>query len=426
MRSGTGSAGRAWTVFLLGVVAMLSAVDRNILAVLLVPIQDELKVSDTAMGALSGTTIALVYATVALPLGRLADRANRRNILAVAIAVWSAATAACGAASSFVHLFVARIAVGGAEAAQPTASLSMIGDLYPAARRGAAISVMVIGSTVGYSLGAYVAGVINDAYGWRVAMMAVGLPGLLVALVVWLTVREPIRGAQDGGGETPEAQGSLGHMLRRCGRIRTLYPLILGIIFLQMMQTGWLTWIPAFLMRVHQLSATKMSAIFALIVGAAALANAVAGVATDRLARRGARWRLYSCAAVIVVAVPALAASSLVESLQMSIVWLLVYTLSSGGLTTMTMATYVSVSPPSMRAFVAALVLFCSFVIGGGFGPLIFGALNDLIVPTYGDQALRYSLLLGPALLALSGVLFLVASRTVDADTKSVGATIAK
>jgi len=362
----SGGVGRAWTVFLLGVVAMLSAVDRNILAVLLVPIQAELKVSDTAMGALSGTTIALVYATVALPLGRLADRANRRNILAVAVAVWSAATAACGAASNFLHLFMARIAVGGAEAAQPTASLSMIGDLYPAARRGAAISVMVIGSTLGYSLGAFLAGVVNDAYGWRVAMMVVGGPGLLVALVVWLTVREPRRGAQDGESPTLEGESGLGDMLRRCGRIRTLYPLILGMIFLNMMQTGWLTWIPAFLMRVHHLSATKMSAIFAMIVGGAALANAVAGVVTDRLARRGARWRLYSCAAVIAVAAPALAASSLVGSLQMSILWLLVYTLTSGGLTTMTMATYVSVSPPSMRAFVAALVLFCSSGIGGG------------------------------------------------------------
>jgi predicted MFS family arabinose efflux permease len=406
---------------MLGVVAMLAAVDRNILSVLLVPIQNDLRVSDAAMGALTGTAMALVYATVALPMGRLADRINRRNLLAVAVAAWSVATAACAAASGFLHLFLARLAVGAAEAAQPPATMSMIGDLYPAVRRGAAISVVIVGSTIGYSLGSFVAGVLNDHYGWRGAMMAVGLPGLVVALLVRFTVPEPVRGVQDGGqGGLP--RGTLVEQLRQCARIRTFYPLALGLICMTMAFTGWLAWAPAFLMRVHHLSATRMSALFGLVVGGAALANMIAGVLSDRLARRGARWRLYYCCAVIVLVAPALAASSLVESLNASIACLLFYTLVSGGLTTVTTATYVSLAPSTTRAFVTALMLFCSLVLGAGAGPLLFGLLNDAISRTQGDEALRYSLLLGPALLAAAGVFYLFASRTVDVDTAAAAA----
>ena len=411
-------ASRAWTVTMLGVVAMLAAVDRNILSVLLVPIQKDLGVSDAAMGALTGTAMALVYATVALPMGRLADRINRRNLIAVALAAWSVATAACAMASGFLHLFVARLAVGAAEAAQPPATMSMIGDLYPAVRRGAAISVVIVGSTIGYSLGSFVAGVLNDRYGWRGAMLAVGLPGILVALLVRFTVSEPTRGVQDGGGQAAVLpRGTLVQQLRQCARIRTFRPLVLGLICMNMAFTGWLAWAPAFLMRVHHLSATEMSALFGLVVGGAALANMVAGVLSDRLARRGARWRLYYCSAVIALVAPALAASSLVESLNASIACLLFYTLVSGGLTTVTTATYVSLAPPTMRAFVTALMLFCSLVLGAGVGPLLFGVLNDAISRTQGAEALRYSMLLGPALLVAAGVLYLVASRTVDADT---------
>jgi len=417
------AASRAWTVTMLGVVAMLAAVDRNILSVLLVPIQKDLRVNDAAMGALSGTAMALVYATVALPMGRLADRVNRRNLLAGAIAAWSAATALCGVASGFFQLFLARIAVGAAEAAQPPATMSMIGDLYPAVRRGAAISVVIVGSTVGYSLGSFVAGVLNDHYGWRGAMMAVGLPGILVALLVRFTVPEPARGVQDGGAGAALPRDTLVQQLRQCARIRTFHPFVLGLVCMNMAFIGWLAWAPAFLMRVHHLSATQMSALFGIVVGGAALANMVAGVLTDWLARRGARWRLYYCCAVIVLVAPALAASTLVESLGASIACLLFYTLVSGGLTTVTTATYVSLAPPTMRAFVTALMLFCTFVFGAGLGPLLFGLLNDVVSRTQGDEALRYSMLLGPALLMAAGVFYLFASRTVDADTAAAGAS---
>jgi len=410
-------ASRTWAVTMLGAVGMLAAVDRNILSVLLVPIQNDLKVSDGAMGALTGTTMALVYATVALPIGRLADRTDRRKLLAFALAAWSVATAACGMAVNFLQLYLARLAVGAAESAQPPATMSMIGDLYPAARRGAAISVVVVGMTIGFSLGSFIAGVLNDHYGWRGAALAVGLPGLLLALLLRFTVAEPVRGGQDGAKPTEISKGTFRQQLRQCARIRTFYPLVLGVVCMNMAFTGWLGWAPAFLMRVHHLSATKMSALFGIVVGGAALANMVAGVLSDRLAKRGARWRLYYCFAVIALAAPALAASSLVTGLGASIACLLFYTLVSGGLTTVTMATYVSIAPPQMRAFVTALVFFCIAVFGGGSGPLVFGLVNDVVSKTHGAEALRYTMLLGPALLAIAAVLYLVASRTVDEDT---------
>ncbi|HEY2659774.1 MAG TPA: MFS transporter [Caulobacteraceae bacterium] len=416
-----GRAARTWSVFTLSLVALLAAIDRQSFAVLLVPIQKDLHVSDAAMGALTGSAFAIVYAVIALPLARLADRTNRRNLLALAVAIWSAATAACGLSSSFVQLLMARIAVGSAESVQLPASLSLIGDMFPAQRRGTAISFMIIGSALGFALGAALAGALNDHFNWHATMMIVGLPGLVLAAVMFLTVREPPRGLQDGLGVDAHHHETFITCIRRCMRIRTLYPFAIAWISLQMCFLGWLTWMPAFLMRVHHLSSTKMGAIFGAIIACATFASLLGGPLSDFLAKRGARWRLYYCCCAAALSVPVLAASTLVPTLGQCIACLVAYTLLSGGITAVGTAIYVSFAPPTMRGFLSAIMNLSSVLLGSGIAPFVFGAVNDVLKLSYGDQSLRYTLLLAPVMLAIAGVFFALSSRTVDQDVAAAG-----
>jgi predicted MFS family arabinose efflux permease len=406
-----------WVTVVLSMVSLLAAVDRNILSLLLVPIKKSLGASDAAMGALTGAAFAFVYATTALPMARIADRSNRRNFMVLALAFWSAMTAVCGLATGYVQLLLARIGVAAGESANTPATMSFIGDLYPANKRGGAIGILTIGSALGFSLGAILAGVLNDRFGWHVAMMAVGAPGLIVALLMWLTVPEPPRGAHDGpAAHSPDAV-SVWRSLKRIASIRTAVPLLGGLIFLNVSFMAWLNWLPAFLMRVHHLSTTQMSGVFGLVVGVGGvISNVFAGFISDRLARRGARWRMYYCVAMVLLSIPLIIGALLSPAIGPAIACMCLYSLGAGGLTTVTSAATLSISPANMRAFMAALFGLAVAILGAGAGPWIIGILNDALKGAFGDQAIRYTLLMAPVSLALAGAMFFWASRTIELD----------
>jgi predicted MFS family arabinose efflux permease len=407
---------RAWIAVMLAVVAFLAATDRNILSVLLVPIQNDLKVSDAAMGALTGAAFSFVYASAALPLAWLADRTNRRNFIALSVAFWSAMTALCGLAGSYVQLLLARFGVALGEAGHGPAGMSMVADVYPAAKRGAAISVLTIGAALGYSAGAFVAGVLNDQFGWQGALMAVGLPGLLIAVVLFLTVPEPKRGAQDGARAAVTPVSVLAG-LKTLSQVRTFWPLMGGMIFLNIAFMGWLHWLPAFLMRIHHLTTTEMSAIFGMIVGVGGVvANIFAGVISDKLAQRGSRWRMYYCVAMGAVSVPLLVVGLMLKDATFAIACMMTYTLAAGGLTTVTNAAAISIAPANLRASMVALIGFAVAVFGGGVAPFLIGLLNDTLKASLGVEAIRYTLLVGPIGIGIAALMFLLASRTIDGD----------
>ena len=423
-RPGFGRWQRAWVTIMLAMVAFLAAVDRNILSVLLVPIQKDLHVGDAAMGALTGTAFAVVFATSALPLAWVADRTNRRNFVAIAVAAWSVMTAICGLASTFLQLLVARIGVAAGEAAHGPASLSIVADVFPAPKRGAAISVLTIGSALGYAGGAFLAGVLNDRFGWQGAMMAVGAPGLIVAGLLWLTVSEPPRGAHDALSALSETLSVSDGMVRLL-KIRTFVPLLAGTVFLNVAFLGFLGWMPAFFMRVHHLTATQMSGVFAMVVGLGGVfSNVFAGIISDRLSRRGLRWRMHYCVAMIVVAIPLLTAGLLIPATGAAVLALMGFTLAAGGLTTVSSATAISVAPASLRASTVAVIGIAVSVVGAGLAPFLIGLLNDMLKGGFGDLAVRYSLLTSPLALAFAGILFFVSGRTLEADAAQVGGEI--
>src|SRR5579864_1326715 len=189
------SARRYYVLALLTIIYALNFLDRTIFNVLIEPIKKEFALSDTTMGLLAGFGFVLFYSLLGIPIARVADRLNRRNIVATALAFWSAMTFLCGIASSVGTLALARIGVGMGESAGTPASQSMVADLFDKNERPRALGVYAIGTYLGVFLGYFIGGFVNQHYGWRMAFFAAGLPGIVLATILWLTVKEPRRGA---------------------------------------------------------------------------------------------------------------------------------------------------------------------------------------------------------------------------------------
>src|SRR5210317_25124 len=188
-------------LFMLTIVYAFNFVDRQILVILQEPIKLEMGLSDAQLGLLSGFSFALVYITAGIPIAYWADRSNRRNIIAAALTIWSGMTALSGFAQNYTHLLLARIGVGIGEAGGSPPAHSMISDYYPPHKRGTALAIYSTGVHVGVLLGFIVGGLVSQAYGWRVAFMAVGIPGIVLAVVFLLTVKEPQRGRWESSEE---------------------------------------------------------------------------------------------------------------------------------------------------------------------------------------------------------------------------------
>ncbi len=189
---------KRYTLGVLVVVYTFNFIDRQILSILIEPIKTDLGISDFGMGLLSGTAFAIFYATLGMPLALVADRWNRRNLIGLSLAVWSGMTALSGLAMNFWQLAVARIGVGIGEAGCSPSAHSMLADLYPAKERATALSIYALGIPIGIMFGMFAGGAIADAFGWRMAFFVVGVPGLLLSIVVFMTVKEPPRGHADG------------------------------------------------------------------------------------------------------------------------------------------------------------------------------------------------------------------------------------
>jgi predicted MFS family arabinose efflux permease len=189
----------AWVLLLFTLVATFAFVDRIIVQILVQPIKAELRVSDAKMGLLGGLTFAVLYAALSIPIARLAERTNRVAIISISTALWSLATAVCGFASNFAHLLVARVGVGIGEAGGAPATVSVIADYFPRQRRASAMAIYGLAVPTGAFLGGSAGGYIALHWGWRAAFLIVGLPGVVLALLQWLTLREPRRGQNDPG-----------------------------------------------------------------------------------------------------------------------------------------------------------------------------------------------------------------------------------
>ncbi len=410
---------RVYVTFLMAFAFALASADRGIMSILLVPIQKEFGVNDTAMGALAGTVFTVVYATAALPLARLADRGNRRNLIAAAVTVWSIMTALCGVATSIFTLALARIGVAAGEAGHGPAVMSSLGDLYPRHRRGLAFGCISVGTAIGSGLGAALVGKISDLHGWRSAFLVMGVPGLVAGALIFFTLVEPRRGAFDGG--APLVKASTWASVRYIFGISTVRRMLGALVVMQFATGAFLIWVPAFFVRVHHLTTAQMSLGFglALSVGSA-LASLLVGAVTDRLSRVGERWRARYCGIGVICGAPFVLLMLLADNTPLAFIALFGAMLMAGGITAGSTVAYLSVIRSDVRGLASAMMGLVLSVVGAGLGPLVLGAANDMLKHDFGSQAVKYSLLAIPVLWITAGSLFYLAGNSADKDVAAL------
>ena len=410
---------RAYANYVLGllfVVYVSNFIDRQILTILLDPIKADLGVSDTAMGFLTGLAFALFYTVAGIPIARWADHGTRRTIIAIGLLAWSAMTVASGLARNFTQLALARVGVGVGEAAGSPPSHSLISDYFPPERRATALSIYNAGIYVGVMFGYLAGGWLSELFTWRVAFFVVGAPGLLLAVVVLLTVREPVRGAMETvpiDTERQDAREVARFLLRR--KTFVLASIAGGLTAFT--GYGFGAWVPAFLGRVRDMGPGEIGTWIGLANGITGAAGSIAGgYAADRLGARDPRWYLWVPAITTLLAIPFAIPFLLADDKVLALWMYFPYNfLGSAFLGPVIAITYRLVKV-RMRALASAILLFILNLIGLGGGPQIVGLMNDALTPTYGVEAVRYSLLI-VALFGIAAVtLYFVAARTLARD----------
>lgn len=388
-------------------------IDRQIVTILQEPIKAELSLSDTQLGLLTGLSFALFYATLGLPVARLADRYPRSRIIAVSIALWSAMTALCAAATGFWTLLLCRVGVGVGEAGLSPSAHSLISDTYEPRRRAGALGVYSAGIQVGVMLGFLLGGLIHAWFGWRMAFLAIGAPGLVLALVIGLVLKEPPRGRFD----PPDAHR--GHPESLVATVRTLWanrPYRLAALacgFHAIALYGQGHWVPPYLARNHGMALSDIAlwlAVLAALCGGVGIW--ISGLIADRAdaARPGGGLRVAGWS--VIVLIPCEAAFLLAPTQTTALVALAFVQFLGGFYLAPVIAFSHARVGPAMRASASAVLLLSINLIGLGLGPLGVGMLSDLLAANgFGEAALRLAMLAVVPAQFVAAILFVLALR---------------
>ncbi|NNC71336.1 MAG: MFS transporter [Sphingomonadaceae bacterium] len=391
---------RTLTLTLLTVTYFFSYMDRYILSILLEDIKADLLLSDTQLGILSGIAFALFYATLGVPVAWLADRWNRRNIISIALAIWSAMTALCGLAGNFGQLLAARIGVGIGEAGSSPPSHSMIADLYPPSQRASALAIYTLGVTVGAGAGTILGGTITYYFDWRTAFLAVGLPGILLAVIVRLFAVEPPRGLSDAAHVASDDSPSIWAGFSSIWSNAAARHLVLGVTITSLIGYGLTFWGAPYYIRSFGFDTRQIALVLAPILMVAGVAGTIGG---GRLADWCAkRWGLHAQSLMIAtlktIAFPFYLGLYLLTDASWALgAYFIALVLQSCYLGP-TFALLQGLAPLKMRAVWAAITLLVINLIGLGFGPTAIGMLSDAFRPVFGEESLRYALLCGASL----------------------------
>ena len=411
--------GGPYAYYVLGVLFVMylfNFLDRQLLAILLQPIKEDLKISDTALGFLTGFAFAVFYTFAGLPLARLADRWVRRSLIAISTAAWSIMTVACGLAQGFTGLALARIGVGIGEAGATPPAHSLLSDYFPPGKRATVLAIYASSVPVGSGLGYWLGGTINDAFGWRMAFVIVGLPGILVALLVRLTVREPVRG---GSEHQPlnVRQYSLKEVWQFLSQLPSGRRISLAAACIAFAGYGLAAWIPAFFVRIHHMTPGQLGLWMSWITALGGIIGSLSGgVISDRWSRTYPRARSYVSMSGALLSIPFNVASVLLDDYRLALLCFLPATIGAtlwfGPATSI-----VQVVPPAMRATASAVFIFILTIIGLGAGPQVIGILNDIIGT---PEAIRYSLLFVAVVMnLLAAWFFWLTGKTLVADLRA-------
>lgn len=406
----------AYVLFILFLGMTLSFADRQLINILVEPIKQEFGASDTEMGLLTGLAFVLFYATMSIPLARLADRRSRRNILVIAMAVWSAMTALCGMSTNFIQLALSRFGVGVGEAGGGPASYSMTADYFTPQRRNTAFGILGAAAPFGILVSMYGGAVIATHYGWRATFLALGIPGIALAGLIYFTVKEPLRGRWDAK-KVAGPDLSMRQVLLLLWRDRAMRTVALASGFTAVSGFASGAWLPSFFIRVHDLSLIEAGLALGLggTVGGM-LGGVVGGILADRLARRHSSWQLKIAALGTLLSIPSQGlvllwphgSSIAVGAMNLPVAVMLVPfgAFFMAFMQGPSVAAVQNLAAPEIRTQATAAFFFVTSALGMGLGPICVGALNDAIAPVAGDDAVRYSLLGSLVFMLLGASLF--------------------
>ncbi len=407
-----------WT--LLGIY-ILNFLDRQIVAILAEPIKRDLGLSDTQIGLMTGLAFAFFYTILGIPIARYADRpsTNRVTLISVSLAVWSGMTMLCGMAGNFVQLLLARIGVGVGEAGCTPAAHSLISDAVPAERRSSAIAFYGLGIPIGSLLGLIIGGQLNDVYGWRVAFLAVGVPGILLALILPWLIGEPRRQAQALNSDRKPPTLTTGQALREVFGSRSFVLLAVAASITAFLGYGKGVWAVILFQRTHGLSPGETGLLLGIVLGIAGIAGTwLGGWLADRFGRVNKRHILTAPAIAMVLAVPILFAGYWVDDWRIAIALMFLPTVFNAAYYGPTYSCVQGLVRTEVRAVATAVMLFAQNLIGLGLGPLLFGMMSDAFKPMAGADSVRW-VLYGAAFLGLIPAFFFWrASLRLNADLK--------
>ena len=419
-----GALSRDWNgpaVYALGFLTLISTfnyLDRSILGLALPAIKVEMAASDTALGLVSGLAFVLFYSVLGVPIAWLADRWSRRNIIAIGFIFWSLMTALTGIVTNIWQLALARFLMGAGEACGIAPSNSMISDLFRQARRPLALSVFGLASSLSFIFFFPVAGWIVERWGWREMFYAAGAPAVVLGLLFLFTVKEPERGAKEEQKRSLD-NASFAETVRFLAGSRTYLLLLGGVTFMGANLFAATVWVPTFLARVHGLSMGDIASTLGPVRGVlGAIGILAGGFLIDRLGRRDERNRLRIPALACILVGPAEVLFLLGEG---RMEWVVGYGLTSFFTVIYqwpSFAVALNVAKVRMRAVASAIVAFFSSLVGQVLGPFLIGLLNDVLEPSFGDVAIRYSMLILAATAVIAGVLFWLAATSIEADNE--------
>ena len=408
-----------YVLAVLFVVYVFNFIDRSILNILAQSIKDDLKLYDWQIGLMGGLAFAAFYTTLGIPIARLADTHNRRDIIAVCLTVWSAMTAACGLAQNFWHLLLARIGVAVGEAGGSPPSHSMISDLFPADRRATALGIYALGIPVGTMIGSLAGGYLNEALDWRTAFIVVGLPGVAIALLLRSTVREPARGFSEQAAHTRAAAPPVGYVFKALWSRKSFRYMTIGGGLHALVGYGVGPFIPSLFQRVHGMNTADIGQALFWLGFAGILGTASGGYIADRLGQRDPRWYVWLPALATLISVPFSTSFYVLPDPALAFWIAAVPSFLGSYYLGPTFSLAQSLVGLRMRALAASILLFILNLIGMGLGPLFVGATSDLLHAYAGldaGEALRWALVSVLIFNVLSTVFYVLAAKDLKSD----------
>jgi len=382
-----------YVLLMLTLVYAFNFIDRQLITILQESIKSDLALSDTQLGLLTGFAFAVFYVTAGIPIARWSDRSNRRNIIALSVGVWSFMTAISGACMNYTQMLLARIGVGVGESGGTPPAHSMISDMYPREKRGTAMSIYSVGINIGIMFGFFLGGILNETLGWRWAFVLVGVPGILLAFIIKMTIAEPLRGWSDDADISAE-NIPFKQVIRELINNPVSRQIMLGASIFAIAGYGAINWLAPFYIRMHGVSTSDLGLWLSLSIGLfGGIGTFASGLLADHLGKTNKGWYLWIPATAAVIIVPLYIVVLSTDNRSVSL-WL-------NFLPSIFIATYIGPSvavlhssiPARMRATASAIYYFMLNIIGLGLGPTLIGIVSDYLAPTQGVESIRWAML---------------------------------